>query len=177
MEERDSLRTMLYCWARFGLFWLINIFAAIMSRTVILGIVGTLIPRLSLYENPLALSFISWLIPVALLTWLFIDDAKRHTAYGRYNPVAVELVMLLTGIVYYIPVFLLDYIDSKSAIASITSLYFPSFWLSKISDDPQVYGLIGALIQVVLCIASYLIAHKYYLKKFLEEEEEEEENE
>lgn len=173
MEERDNLRTFLYGWARFGLFWLINIFAAIMGRTAILGIVGTLFPRMSLYDNPELLSFISWLIPAWLLIWLFVDDAKRHTAYGLYNPIAVEITMILTGVVYYGQVFILDYIEDKAAVAAITNLYFPSFWLSKINDDPQIYGLLGVVLQVVICIASYLIAHRFYLKKFAEEDGEE----
>ena len=63
MEERDSLRTMLYGLARFGLFWLINIFALIIGKTAILGIVGTFVPKLALYDNPETLSFLSWLIP------------------------------------------------------------------------------------------------------------------
>ena len=59
MEERDSLRTMLYGLARFGLFWLINIFALIIGKTAILGIVGTFVPKLALYDNPETLSFSS----------------------------------------------------------------------------------------------------------------------
>lgn len=172
MEERDNLRTILYGWARFGLFWLINIFATIVGRTALLGVLGTVFPRLELYDKPELLSFISWLIPAFLLTWLFIDDAKRHTAYGLYNPVAVEIIMILTAVVYYAPVFLLDYTGDKKVIAVITNLYFPSFWFSKISEDPQVYGLIGGAVQAAMCIAAYIIAHKHYLKKFAEEDAE-----
>ena len=50
--ERDSLRDMLYSLARFGLFWLINIFGVIIGKTAILGVVGTFVPRLALYDNP-----------------------------------------------------------------------------------------------------------------------------
>lgn len=172
MEERDALRTMLYGWARLGLFWLINIFATIIGRTAILGIVGTFIPRLALYDNPETLSFISWFIPVWLLIWLFWDDAKRHTAYGRYDPVAVSIIVILTAAVFYAPVFILEYMTDKKVVTVVTNIYFTSYWLSKIDDDPQIYALIGAIIEAVLCIASYLIAHRFYLKKFAEEEAE-----
>ncbi len=174
MEERDDLRTFLYGWARFGLFWLINIFGTIMGKTAILGIFGTFLPRLALYDNPQTLSFISWFLPIWLLVWLFWDDAKRHTAYGTYNPVAVEIIVVLTAAVYYLPVFILEYMTDKKVVATITSLYFTSEWLGKISEDPQIYGLIGVIIQAVLCIASYLIGHRFYLKKFAEEDEAEE---
>lgn len=172
MEERDSLRTMLYGWARFGLFWLINIFATIIGRTAILGIFGTLLPRLALYDNPETLSFLSWLIPAWLLTWLFWDDAKRHTAYGTYDPVAVSIIVLLTSAVYYTPVFILEYMTDKKVVSVVESLYFTSLWFSKVNDDPQIYGLIGVIVEAVLCIVSYLIAHKFYLKKFAEEDDE-----
>lgn len=164
---------MLYGWARFGLFWLINIFAVIIGKTAILGIIGTMIPRIALYDNPELLSFFSWLIPAWLLTWLFIDDAKRHTAYGLYNPTAVTIIMLLTAIVYYIPVFTLDYMQDRKVLSSVESLYFTSYWLSAIDDDPQVYGLIGTILQAIMCVGSYLLAHKFYLKRFLDEEDEE----
>ena len=174
MEERDSLRTMLYGLARFGLFWLINIFALIIGKTAILGIVGTFVPKLALYDNPETLSFLSWLIPFWLLTWLFWDDAKRHTAYGLYNPTAVAIILLLTGIVYYVPILVVSELGSSSVprvTAAVTSIYFPSLWLSKINDDPQVYGLIGLILLIVICMLSYLVGHKYYAKKFAEEEE------
>lgn len=173
MEERDSLRTILYGWARFGLFWLINIFAMVVGRTAILGIVGTMMPRIALYDNPELLSFLSWLVPAWLLTWLFIDDAKRHTAYGLYNPTAVTIIVLLTAVVYYAPVFILEYMDDRKVVASVESIYFTSYWFSAIDDDPQVYGLIGAAAQAIMCIGSYLISHRIYLKKFLEEEDDE----
>ena len=172
MEERDSLRTVLYGWARFGLFWLINIFATIIGRTAILGIAGTFLPRLALYDNPETLSLISWIIPVWLLIWLFWDDAKRHTAYGLYNPVAVAIIVILTAAVYYAPVFILEYMTDKKVVAVVKNLYFTSFWLSKFNDDPQIYALVGAVIQALLCIVSYLIAHRFYLKKFADEDNE-----
>lgn len=171
MEENDSLRTLLYSLARFGLFWLINIFAMIIGKTVILGVVGTFVPRLHLYDNPELLSFLAWLIPAWLLTWLFWDDGRRHTAYGLYNPTVVTSVLLVTGIIYYAPVFLMEYAEGKLAHSTLDSIYFPCYWLSKISGDPQVYGLLGIAILVIMSVISYLLSHKYYFAKFSEEDE------
>lgn len=170
MEERDSLRTVLYGWARFGLYFLICAFATIIGKTAVLGVVGTMLPRLALYDNPKTLSLFSWFIVLAFLIPLFWDDGKRHTAYGTYNPITVAIIMILTGTVFYIPVFFLDYLDDLAAKASLISLYFTDFWLSGISDDPQVYGLIGTVINVLICIAVYIIANKFYRGKFDEEE-------
>ena len=53
--ERDSLRDLLYCLARLGLFWFINFFGVIMGKTVILGVIGSFvtscIPLITMDEN------------------------------------------------------------------------------------------------------------------------------
>ncbi len=162
----DSLRTMLYGLARCGLLILLNLFATIIGKTAILGVVGTFIPRLQLYNKPLLLSFISWLIPAILLTALFADDAKRHTAYGRYNAINISIIMILTAALYYAPVFLLDYITDKNAVAGVHAIYFTSEWISVIDENIQIYALMGAALQMLLSIGSYILARKYYLKKF-----------
>ncbi len=164
--RNDSLRTMLYGLARCGLFFLLNIFAVIMGKTFILGVVGTFIPRLHLYNRPELLAFISWLIPALTLIALFADDAKRHTAYGTYNPTNISITMVLTSIVYYVPVYLLEYITDKKGVMVIEALYFTSSWLRTFDFEIQIYALIGTIIQMVLCIVSYIVARKYYLKKF-----------
>lgn len=164
--EKDSLRDLLYSLARFGLFWLINIFGVIIGKTAILGVLGTFVPRLRLYDNPELLSFISWLVPAALLISLYCDDAKRHTAYGRYNPVLVSMVSILTAAVYYLPAVLIGYVKDVKTAALMKEIYFTSYWMSGITDDVEIYGLLGAALLVVLCIASYTIARKVYLKKF-----------
>lgn len=169
MEERDSLRTVLYGLARFGLYWLICIFATIIGKTAVLGIIGTLLPRLALYDNPETLSLFSWLIVLAFLIPLFWDDGRRHTAYGLYNPIAVTIILLLTGASFYLPVFFLDYMEDLAAKSSLLALYFTDFWLSKINDDPQIYGLIGTVINVIICLAAYIISNRVYRGKFEDE--------
>ena len=165
--EQDSLRNMLYSFARFGLFWLINIFGVIIGKTAILGIVGTFIPRLALYDNPETLSAISFIIPICLLIALFADDAKRHTAYGRYNPILVSIVMILTAAVYYVPAVVIGYVKDVKTAAIMKELYFTSYWISKfVGDDVEIYALMGALLMLVICVVSYVIARKIYLKKF-----------
>ncbi len=165
--EQDSLRNMLYSLARFGLFWLINIFGVIIGKTAILGIVGTFIPRLALYDNPETLSAISFVIPICLLIALFADDAKRHTAYGRYNPILVSIVMILTSAVYYVPAAVIGYVKDPKTASLMKELYFTSYWISKfVGDDVEIYALMGALLMLVICIISYVIARKIYLKKF-----------
>lgn len=165
--EQDSLRNMLYSFARFGLFWLINIFGVIIGKTAILGIVGTFIPRLALYDNHETLSAISFIIPICLLIALFADDAKRHTAYGRYNPILVSIVMILTAAVYYVPAVVIGYVKDVKTAAIMKELYFTSYWISKfVGDDVEIYALMGALLMLVICVVSYVIARKIYLKKF-----------
>ena len=171
MEERDSLRTILCGWARFGIFWLVCVFATIVGKTAVLGVVGTLLPRLALYDNPETLALLSWFIVLAFLIPLFWDDGKRHTAYGLYNPVAVTIILILTGISFYAPVFILDYTNDFKVVAAIHSLYFTDFWFSKLGSDPQIYVLIGTVITVAICLAAYILSHIFYKGKFDEEDE------
>lgn len=164
--SEHSLRNMLYSLARFGLYVLINIFAVIMSKIVILGVIGTFIPRLHLYDNPELLSLIGFFIPAALLIWLMADDAKRHTAYGRYNPTLVATVIIISSAIYYIPALIIDHIENKAGESAIRNMYFSFYWLTKFDDSLEVYALIGLIILTVICIASYIIARKIYFKKF-----------
>ena len=164
--QRDSLKDLLYCLSRFGLFWAINIFGVIMGRTAVLGVVGTIIPRLRLYDNEELLSLISCIIPAIMFIALFADDAKRHTAYRNYRPVFVTCVMLVTGIIYYIPAVVAGYLKEELAIEAITQLYFTSHWLTFVSEKLEVYALLGSILWVVLCVLTYVIARKIYLHKF-----------
>lgn len=171
MEERDSLQTLLYSLARLGLFWLISIFASIIGKTAVLGILGTFLPRLALYDNPETLSLFSWIIVLLFLIPLFWDDGKRHTAYGTYNSVLVAIVLILTGATFYIPALVSDYTEDFRAVAAIENIYFTDFWLSKISDDLQVYSLLGTLLNIVVSVAVYVLSHIFYRNRFNDEEE------
>ncbi len=162
----NSLRNMLYSLARFGLFFLINIFSVVITRIVILGVVGTMLPKLQLYYRPALQSGISFVISALFLIALFADDAKRHTAYVRYNPTLVSIVMILTGAVYYIPSLVLISIENKAGYAAIDNMYFGFEWLNFIGRDQQVYGVAGVILQVGICIATYVLARKIYIKKF-----------
>lgn len=162
----NSLRNMLYGWARFGLYVLINIFGVAMGKLVILNVVGTFIPRLQLYDRPVLLSIITFLIPAAMLVCLMADDAKRHTAYGRYNPTLVAIIIILSSAVYYIPSLVIDHVESKAGQLAITNMYFSFYWLSEFDDSLEVYSLIGLVLLAVICIAAYIIARKIYFKKF-----------
>ena len=152
--ERDSLRDLLYCLARLGLFWFINFFGVIMGKTVILGVIGSL-------------SLISFFIPVIFILILFADDAKRHTAYGRYNPVLVSSAMILIGASYYLPCLAVGYIKDIKNAEILKGFYFINYWASEIvGDEVELYNLVGTLALVLLSIFTYLIARRIYLKKF-----------
>ncbi|MCD7731846.1 MAG: hypothetical protein LUH56_00180 [Oscillospiraceae bacterium] len=164
--ERDSLKDLLYCLSRFGLFWAITVFGIIIGKTAVLGVIGTIIPRLRLYDNTELLSLLSCIIPAIMLIMLFADDAKRHTAYRAYRPLFVTIVMLITGIIYYIPAIVAGYLTEERAVDAITELYFTSYWLTFVSDKLEVYALLGTIFWVALCILTYVIARRVYLHKF-----------
>ncbi len=164
--ERDSVKDLLYVLSRFGLFWAINVFGVIMGKTAVLGVVGSFIPRLRLYDNDELLSLLSCIIPAIMFILLFADDAKRHTAYRAYRPIFVSCVMLGTGIIYYIPAVVAGYLTEELAVEAITQIYFTSYWLSFVSEKLEVYALLGAVFWVALCILTYVIARKIYLHKF-----------
>ena len=165
--ERDSLRNMLYSLARFGLFILINLFGIVIGKTAILGVMGTFFPKLKLYDNTQFLSIISWILPMVLLIALFADDAKRHTAYGRYNPILVSITTILSAAIYYVPAIVIGYIKDPRVIDAMKQIYFTHYWISYIcGDNVEIYGLLGCALTAIICIVSYLIARKIYLRKF-----------
>ncbi len=170
MEERDSLRTLLYGLARVGLFWLISIFASIIGKTALLGILGTALPRLALYDNPRLLSLFSWFIVLIFLIPLFWDDGKRHTAYGLYSPVITAIVLIITGMSFYIPALVSDYMEDFKAVAAVNGFYFTDYWLSAVSEDIQVYSLLGTLLNVAVCLIFYVLSHIFYKGKFDDED-------
>ena len=139
----------------------------IMGYVLVRNVIGTFLPRLQLYSNPVLTSFIAWLIPSILFIALFADDAKRHTAYGRYNPALVSTVMIVTAATYYVPAIVMGYVKDMNAAAMIRELYFSSFWISSfVGDDVEIYGLIGVILSLFICVLSYITARKIYLRKF-----------
>lgn len=165
--ERDSFRDMLYSLARFGLFLATNYFGVIIGKTVILGVVGSFVPRLQLYDNPETLSLLSFLIPAILLLALFADDAKRHTAYGRYNPTLVGITIIVSAAIYYVPAVVIGYIKDAKTAEGVKALFFTDFWLSDfVGNEVEIYALVGAILLALISILSYTIARKIYLKKF-----------
>lgn len=165
--ERDSIRDMLYSLARFGLFLATNYFGVIIGKTAVLGIVGSFVPRLHLYDNPQTLSLISFFIPAIMLIALFADDAKRHTAYGRYNPVLVSITVILSAAIYYAPALVIGYVKDAKSAEGLKLLFFTDYWLSDfLGNEVEIYALAGAAVLAALSIISYVIARKIYIKKF-----------
>lgn len=165
--ERDSLRDMLYSLARFSLFLATNYFGVIIGNTVILGVVGSFVPRLQLYDNPETLSLLSFMIPAIMLLALFADDAKRHTAYGRYNPTLVSITVILSAAIYYIPAVIIGYIKDAKTAEGLKALFFTNYWLSElVGNEVEIYALAGAALLAVISIISYIAARKIYIKKF-----------
>ncbi len=181
MRQDDSLRNMLYSLARFGLYFLINIFAVVITRIVILGVVGTMIPKLQLYYNQALQSGICFVISALFLIALFADDAKRHTAYVRYNPTLVSIVVIITSAVYYVPCLVLEQVENKAGESAINNLYFGFIWIREVFAsigkwlsggkmpkllDLQVYGILGIILLLAISIGTYILARKIYLRKF-----------
>ena len=143
--ERDSLRNMLYSLARFGLFILINLFGIVIGKTAILGVMGTFFPKLKLYDNTQFLSII----------------------YGRYNPILVSITTILSAAIYYVPAIVIGYIKDPRVIDAMKQIYFTHYWISYVcGDNVEIYGLLGCALTAIICIVSYLIARKIYLRKF-----------
>lgn len=75
--------------------------------------------------------------------------------------------MILTAAVYYVPAVVIGYVKDVKTAAIMKELYFTSYWISKfVGDDVEIYALMGALLMLVICVVSYVIARKIYLKKF-----------
>lgn len=155
----------LYGLARMGLLFGLNAFALSITNIVVIGAVGTLLPKFELYNRPMLLSFIGWAIVLIVMSLIFADDAKRHTAYGEYSIVDTSITVILISAVYYIPVLLIKYITDRRVEDGFRFFYSTNDWLSPVSSDITVYALIGIIIQAIIFILVYGVSHKRYLKK------------
>ena len=178
--EKDSLRNMLYVLSRFGLYIALCLFSWIMGSTILSGILGTIgsfIPKILDdigitvaefdIENSTGLfSFIAWLLTSIPLIAVFADDAKRHTAYRRYNTILVAFTAIISSVVFYMPAVISNYLEDNKAIKFIEMMYYSCQWLKPISENVEIYAMACSLLNVIICIVSYIVARRIYLRKF-----------
>ncbi len=179
--NNDSAKTLLYVLGRIGLYIALSLFGLLVGSTFLAGIISTagsflaefistvfsIEPKLEfeIYENNVLLSFISWFIMACLLIAVYADDAKRHTAYRTYNPILIACTTILSSAIYYLPAVITRYLEPKEA-NWLKSIFYNFEWLVSISENVEIYAMIGSVISVVICIIPYLVARKIYLKKF-----------
>ena len=178
--EKDSLKNMLYVLSRFGLYIALCVFSWIMGSTILSGVLGTIgsfvtyilndiglaVNDFDIEENTTLFSFIAWLMTSIPLAAVFADDAKRHTAYRCYNPILVAFSTIISAVVFYLPAVVSSYLDDKKAIKFIEMMYYSNQWLKPLSENLQIYAMLCSILNVAICIISYIVARRVYLRKF-----------
>lgn len=161
----------LYTISRIGILLMANVICSILSITLVSWIVNLFSQgsgskfKEALFEGGGVWSFIAWIMLLIILLILFIDDGIRQSAYETYDSVSTSIVLILMFAVYYIPVLFINKTSGK-ATTGFKSFYFPNKWIiEKFSLDYIKAALLGIGIILILCLAGYMTAHAFYMKK------------
>lgn len=163
MDERSkALRDLLYGLARIVILIIADFFAAIISRTVILAVIGNIVSSEKRTFNEGYLSHIAFAILLVMISLLFFDDGKRHAAYSRHDTVTASIVVITCSAAYFVPVLFLKYAEDDKVLKFYEWFYLPVEWINSFMRDTQMSVLIGAIIMCVAFILFYWLGGRYY---------------
>lgn len=160
----------IYTVSRIGILLMANVICSILSITLVSWIVNLFVPgsnssfKENLFEGEVW-SLIAWIILLAIMVILFIDDGIRHSAYERYDAASESIAVIIMFAVYYVPILFMGKTSGKTE-TGFKGFYFPSKWISERFSLPyEVSALISIGLILILCLAGYVIAHAIYMKK------------
>lgn len=176
----------IYVLSRIGMFYLVNVFAIVISTLLtsflstvlavvfegrINYIVLELVPAIN---SRTSVSILATLIIVVIMFILFWDDGKKHAIYDKHNMGTSALTVLLMFAFYLIPVFIIDLIKYEyvsadsyySAFSVVELFYIPCGWIQKIMDlDIVMSTVMFSILISLICIVVYKISGDRYYSK------------
>lgn len=166
MEEREkALRDMLYGLARLAITLLVAMFAAIITTTVGIAIIGNIVNSEGRTFDEKNLSYIAFAIMFFLLSRLYYDDGKRHAAYSRHDTVTASIVVIACMAVYFVPVLFLKYVEDYRTLKLYDWLYKPVEWINYILGDMTMSVMLGSVLMCIVFIFFYWLGGKLYYHK------------
>lgn len=171
-NDRDWLRFVVtYTAARLGLLLALVLLGAFAGSVLFPSLV-TFLPRSMeavkdfMTETDVR-SVIGTAVICLLLVWVFYDDARKHTAYDEWSMTTILTVLILVGLLYFIPAIFRDSFHAEGKAEFLyTVLYYPAGWVVGLCSDNYLVGVLGSiLVMLGSAFAAYVVSYKIYVKK------------
>ena len=167
----DSLKMMLYIFARIGLMLLLCVFGAFVGVILIPSLCnlmpGSWISVKNFLTDSSNMSLIAFVITTLIMVYLFFNDGKIHSAYEEWSSVTITTVLLLMMFAYFIPAIFYESFNAEGKGKFFyLVLYYPSEWIRLHFDLAYTVSvLVGMGCTLLLCMASYVFSFRLYVKK------------
>lgn len=167
----DLLGCIIYTLKRFGIMLILVVIGCFMG-VVALPALASVFPGSArgvkdFLTNPNVGSVLCLAIVTGMMTKIFYNDGRKHTAYEEWEGYTVAAIQLVIGMAYVIPAaFGSSFAQEGRAGLFFKVLYYPARWLySGLSAELSVGALAVALLNFVFCCVSYIAAYKIYTKR------------
>ena len=171
-ESYDWLRFIVgYTFARLGLLLALVIFGAFTGAVLFPAVVTflpySLIGVKNFLTDPMVESVLGTVVICSFLIWVFYDDARRHTAYEEWSMTTIITVLVLIGMIYFIPAIFRDSFSAEGkGDIFYTVFYYPARWVIAACGDDYLIGVLGSILVLLgTAFAAYFISYKVYIKK------------
>ena len=167
----DSLKMMLYIFARIGLMLLLCVFGAFVGVILIPSLCnlmpGSWMPVKKFLTDSSNMSLIAFIITTIIMVYLFFDDGKKHSAYEEWSSVTISIVLILMMFAYFIPAIFYESFNAegKGKVFYLV-FYYPSEWIRNNTDLAYTVSVLAGMgSTLLLCLASYVTSFRLYVKK------------
>ena len=167
----DSFKLMVYIAARIGLMLLLCIFGAFVGVILLPSLCnvmpGSWRPVKDVLTDNSIMSIVAFAVTTLILVRLFYNDGKIHAAYEEWSSVTIVTVLLPMIFFYFIPaIFYTSFSSEGKGEVFYLVFYYPSVWLrERLGIQYTVSVLLGMGATLLMCLASYVISFRLYVKK------------
>lgn len=171
-NEQDWLGfVVVYTAARLGLLLslvLLGAFSgAVLFPSVITFLPYSMIDVKNFFAEPTVKSVIATLVICLFYAWVFYDDARKHTAYEEWSLTNILIVLILIGVLYFIPAIFRDSFNEEGKGEIFYKvLYYPAGWVIRAVGDNYLIGvLLSISVMLGTALGAYIISYRSYVKK------------
>ena len=166
----DSVKFLLYVLKRIGIFIAVDLFGSAVAK-VFVPAIASFFPATGAAKRFLTEgtggSLVGWAVMLILLSVVFFDDGKKHTAYEIWNSINIIIALIFMFLVYFIPsVFRDSFHQESKGDVFYSIIYAPVQWLEDKFDMAYTSSAgIGIGIILFVLFVVYVVSYKIYLRK------------